>query len=131
MTASEAPRDPLTPGQASWLELQPPFDVAIHRDGDRMVVVPAGELDLATVDRLAASVQGLVEMGCEAIVLDLRRLTFMDSTGLRLVLAECRRPEVAIRVIDGAEVVARLFDICRVRDSVSFMDARELQRTPG
>ncbi|MEA2280849.1 MAG: hypothetical protein QOK21_1456 [Solirubrobacteraceae bacterium] len=131
MTAFEAPGDPLTPGQTPSLDAQTPFDVAIRRDRDRMIVVPEGELDLASVDRLGASIHDLVEAGYEAIVLDLRRLTFMDSTGLRLILAECRRPDVAVRVIDGTEVVARLFDICRVRESMSFMDPHELRPAPG
>ena len=51
-----------------------------------MRVAPFGELDIATVDKLQAEVSQLLETGFAKIVLDLRGVRFLDSTGLRLVL---------------------------------------------
>jgi anti-sigma B factor antagonist len=44
-----------------------------------------GELDLGTVSVLAESV-GRVAKGVETLTLDLSELSFMDSTGLRLLI---------------------------------------------
>jgi anti-anti-sigma factor len=125
MISFEAPREPMTPGQAGPPEPHTPFDVEIRRRDDRAIVAPTGELDLATVDRLVASIDGLVDARFATIVLDLRGLTFMDSTGLCLILEQSRRPGVAMHVIDGVDATARLFDICHVRDLLSFIDPDE------
>ena len=58
----------------------------IARNGTVACVRPFGELDLDSVHRVEAALDGLHAEGCANIVLDLRGLTFMDSTGLRLVI---------------------------------------------
>jgi anti-sigma B factor antagonist len=105
-----------------------PFNVEVEPDRDRVILIPEGELDLATVDRLGAAIDGLVDAGFETLVLDLRRLTFMDSTGLCLILRQSRRSDVDIHLIDGVGVVARLFDVCGVRDRLTFTNPRALRR---
>ena len=45
---------------------------------------PHGELDLATVGTLQAALDGIE--GAGRLVLDLRGLSFLDSTGLRLLV---------------------------------------------
>src|SRR3954469_21817501 len=60
------------------------FDLTTVRDGHGPVrIVVRGELDLAASERLAAA---LLEAGDVSILVDLRRLTFMDSTGVRTLL---------------------------------------------
>ncbi len=54
-----------------------------------------GELDLATAGRLE---QALAEAG-EAVLLDLRGLTFMDSTGVRGLLEAAERGGPGLRII--------------------------------
>jgi anti-sigma B factor antagonist len=66
-----------------------PFDVDVqHRDGVA-IVLPRGELDIATADRLRSAVDGL--NGARRLVLDLRGLSFIDSSGLRLLVEIHRR----------------------------------------
>jgi anti-anti-sigma factor len=55
-----------------------------RRDGVA-IVQPRGELDLATVETLRAALDGIERAG--RVVLDLRGLSFIDSTGLRLLVA--------------------------------------------
>jgi len=63
-----------------------PFSVAVVQEDGRSVVSVRGELDLATAPELeAALLPGLREGG--SAVLDLRGLEFMDSTGVRVVVA--------------------------------------------
>jgi anti-sigma B factor antagonist len=102
------------------VEFGAPFLVEIRPERDRVVVVPRGELDLATVEVLAAELDGLVSRGFDAIVLDLRALVFMDSSGLRLVVAQTGRPDVKVTLIDGEDAVSRIFDITGTRPALPF-----------
>jgi anti-sigma B factor antagonist len=64
------------------------FDLTVARDargGSRVTL--RGELDLGTAPRLE---QALAEAG-DDVLLDLRRLTFMDSTGVRVLLEAAER----------------------------------------
>jgi anti-anti-sigma factor len=67
-----------------------PFDVSVERLDGTAVVHVAGELDLATTPRLSAVLEAL-EQPCDRVVLDLSALAFIDSTGLRLTVAEYQR----------------------------------------
>ena len=68
------------------------FSISRRREGDAVVVAPAGEIDLATIDELQAVVDAAAaEAG--GVVLDLREVTFIDSAGLRLVLQSARAIE--------------------------------------
>lgn len=59
------------------------LSLGTRRDGPRTVVSLTGDLDLATVPRLReAALTELANPECEALVLDLSELTFLDSTGL-------------------------------------------------
>jgi anti-anti-sigma factor len=104
--------------------LAPPFSVEIRPDRRRVLVVPHGELDLATVDEVAGEVDDLVARGFDAIVIDLRATSFIDSTGLRLLIQETVRKDARITVIDGPNAVSRLFDLAGVRDILPFEAAR-------
>jgi anti-anti-sigma factor len=87
------------------------FEVEVRPDRARAIVAPVGELDLATVGRVSAEVDALIRIGFAAIVLDLRKLTFMDAAGLRVVARYARRDDVTVRLINGPPVVARMFDL--------------------
>jgi anti-anti-sigma factor len=74
----------------------------------------AGELDLATQEAFAASARERVD-GQGEVVLDLSDLTFVDSTGIRAMIALAR--ELAPRRLvlrDPAPTVASVFDIVRL-----------------
>lgn len=71
-----------------------------------MEVVPSGELDIATAGRLREVLRSQ-EDPARIIVLDLRRLEFIDMSGLRLVSDEherARRRGFDLRVVAGDEV---------------------------
>jgi anti-anti-sigma factor len=97
------------------------FHVEIRPARERVVVVPHGELDMATVEDLARDIDELVATGFGEIVIDLRQLSFMDSTGLRLMVGQARRPDATVRLIDGVGTVARLFDLTGLRDVLPFV----------
>src|SRR3954452_19026410 len=104
------------------------FVVETLPDRERVIVAPRGELDIATVGRVAAEIDALARVGFVDLVLDLRGLAFMDVAGLRLVLAQARRTDVTVELIDGAPAVARLFDLAQVRDELPFLSSQEIGR---
>ena len=61
------------------------FSVDVTETGDRTVVAPAGELDLATAPQLEDALRGPARAGGH-LVIDLRRLSFMDSSGVRSLI---------------------------------------------
>ncbi len=71
------------------LDRPQPFAVDVQRRSDVAIVQPHGELDVATVETLRAALDGVENAG--RLVLDLRGLSFMDSTGLHLLVALHRR----------------------------------------
>jgi anti-sigma B factor antagonist len=93
---------------------QPPesFRCETGRDGDRWWVRPVGELDLDTAPRLEQELEAGRTAGAQHLVLDMRALTFMDSTGLRLVIrwdTAAREEGFAFAIVPGVEVVQRVF----------------------
>jgi anti-sigma B factor antagonist len=65
----------------------PEFGILVQRSAGTAVVRVVGELDIATAPAVADALSRL-EAPCDRVVLDLSGLTFIDSTGLRLAIAE-------------------------------------------
>lgn len=90
-----------------------------------MVVVAEGELDLGSVELLRAALQGPDGTG-DRVVLDLRGLTFIDSSGLSLIVGEQQRAQAesfAFAVaVGGATEVQRLFDLAGLRETLMLVD---------
>jgi anti-anti-sigma factor len=102
-----------------------PFRIDVEPARDSVRVAPAGELDIATVDKLRAEVDRLRESGFSKLVLDLREVRFLDSTGLRLVLEldqAARDASQDLQLIRGSAVVQRIFDVTQVTERLHFVD---------
>lgn len=63
-----------------------PFSLSVDERDGRVVVAVHGELDLVTASQLEDAVMPVVRDGRETII-DLRELEFMDSSGVRVVVA--------------------------------------------
>lgn len=63
-----------------------PFRVDVAPDREEVRVSPVGELDLATVPLVDTELAELWSLGFARLVLDLRNVCFLDSTGLRLAV---------------------------------------------
>ena len=92
----------------------PPSDLRceIVRNGRAAWVQPFGELDLDSVHRVESALEALRGDGCAEVILDLRGLTFMDSTGLRLVIrwdTAAREDGFRFAIVPGRDVVQRVF----------------------
>ena len=102
-----------------------PFRVDVEPERESVRVAPIGELDIATVEKLRAEVDRLRETGFTDLVLDLRVVRFLDSTGLRLVLeldAAARAESHELLVIRGSDTVHRIFEVTQVAERLNFVD---------
>lgn len=95
-------------------------------DRDGLVhVALKGELDLSTVAKVQDELRRVEDNEPPVVVLDLSRLTFLDSTGLRcLVTADERARESGRRVVivRGPEPVQRVFAITRLEERLEMVD---------
>ena len=94
------------------------------RDG-RVHVALKGELDLSTTGKLQEELQRVEADPPATLVLDLSKLVFLDSTGLRcLVTADERAREQGRRVVivRGPDQVQRVFSITRLEDRLEIVD---------
>ncbi|MBB4663573.1 STAS domain-containing protein [Conexibacter arvalis] len=102
----------------------PSFDVAVDRRDGRLVAAPSGELDLATAPLLIAALRAHDD--CDQLVIDLRGLSFMDSSGLRLLVSEHDRAErggYELALVRGGPEVDRLLRLTRLDETLPFVDA--------
>ena len=108
-----------------------PLTLKTTQEGDAAVVVLGGELDMAGAETLQ---QELALVDARTLVVDLRELEFMDSSGLRAIMVSAQRAQDAGRrfaLIPGAAQVMRVFDITRMRERLEFVaDAREVSGRP-
>jgi anti-sigma B factor antagonist len=106
---------------------QPPesFRCETGRDGDAFWVRPIGELDLDTAPRLEHALTVVREAGAARVVLDLRALTFMDSTGLRLVIrwdTAAREAGFEFGIVPGPDAVQRVFRLTGMDEHLAIVE---------
>jgi anti-sigma B factor antagonist len=63
-----------------------PFRVDVCRHGADVVVVLAGEIDVAAEPLISSTFRDLDDEGLGDVVVDLGEVTFIDSSGIRLIL---------------------------------------------
>jgi anti-sigma B factor antagonist len=113
MSIREPDHSSQAPGRAGLVPDLLSFDV-LRNDG-QIVVALAGELDIATSARVKEALDELAQARSCRLVVDLSRLSFVDSTGLAMFVAldkRCREnggPELEIR--PGPPAVQRLFEL--------------------
>jgi anti-anti-sigma factor len=100
------------------------FDVLTSRDGATLVVSPRGEIDLATVGLVREAVDREQQPG-EALVLDLREVGFMDTSGLRYVLElndRAKQEGFGLLLVRGPSAVQRVFEVSGLEPRLPFVD---------
>ncbi len=102
-----------------------PLTVNATRYADRCVIGAIGDLDLTSAEALDAEVRAAEATDVEQIIIDLSGVTFMDSTGLRLLLqaeARSRADSKRLRLIRGSRRVQRVFELTNTEDLLPFID---------
>ena len=91
----------------------------------RRVLEVGGEIDVYTAPQLRERLISLVEAGDRQIVVDLGRVEFLDSTGLRCLLRFHKRAKqhgVEAAFLRGSSTVQRVFEITATVGRLPFLD---------
>jgi anti-anti-sigma factor len=106
----------------------PPFALTIARNGSHTLVSLRGELDIAAEGELAAGLGLVLGPPTRLLTVDLRELSFLDSTGLRALLqlrTSCEAHDCRLRLIPGGPTVRRAFDVSGLTAHFTIVDPAE------
>ncbi len=85
-----------------------------------------GDLDMGGVLRLEQEISRLIEQeGVPALTLDLSEVTFIDSTGLGLVInteQSARERALELRLVPGPREVHKVFEMVGLADVLPFTE---------
>jgi anti-anti-sigma factor len=111
-----------------------PFAVETRRRGHITIVQPRGELDIATVETLRSTLDAAIAEtlraaldsvdGAGRLVLDLRGLSFIDSTGLHLLMVSderAKRHGLLLTLIAPAPPIDRAIQVCGLDQVLPFV----------
>ena len=101
------------------------LDVRTEDRNGLVHVALVGELDLSTVAKVQEELRRIEASSPETVVVDLSKLTFLDSTGLRcIVTADERARDEGRRmvVVRGPDAVQRVFTITRLEERLEMVD---------
>lgn len=102
-----------------------PLSIGSRRDGDAVIIVLQGELDLASAPDLERELKDAEATSPNRVTIDLSGLGFMDSTGLQALLRARERAGSAsyeLTLRRGPHQVQRVFELTRTVDAFSFED---------
>ncbi|MEA2395719.1 MAG: hypothetical protein QOJ82_3610 [Solirubrobacteraceae bacterium] len=101
------------------------FRVDVRPDRDRVLVCPIGEIDLATAGAVEQPLLELLDQGFGHVVVDLRAVTFLDSSGVRLLVVaheRARRADARLSLILGSTGSSRALEISGLLDLLEVVD---------
>jgi anti-sigma B factor antagonist len=104
------------------------------RVGHRIVLAVSGELDIATAPTLRASFDTAHEYGAAELWVDLSDVSFMDSTGLRALLAvrrQLRERSASLAIVCPDGPVRRVFTIAGLDREFSIYADRAAAHAAG
>ena len=102
-----------------------PLQVHVEHVGATAHVGIAGDLDMATAPHLQKAIDGAIERRVTRVVIDLREIEFLGSSGIAILDAlerRARREGFAVTVIRGTPAVQRVLEIAGLPDRMHFVD---------
>ena len=101
------------------------LDVSSEDRNGLVHVALAGELDLSTVAKVQEELRRVEANAPATVVVDLSKLTFLDSTGLRCIVTADERARAEGRrlaIVRGPDAVQRVFAITRLEERLEMVD---------
>ena len=101
------------------------LSLAVAYDHSLFVVELYGDLDLASARPLMEVIARAEETSAVTILVDLSGLRFLDSSGISLLMDECRRSALGsdrLRLLRPAGQAARTIELSGVGDHLPFLD---------
>jgi anti-anti-sigma factor len=108
--------------------VQTQFRVEVKQDDRVAVIALFGELDLASSPALEDELARVFNSEAPTVVIDLRQLDFMDSTGLSILVRAHQRAidsERRLALVTGRPQVQRLLTLTGVTERLSLVDVPE------
>lgn len=90
------------------------LEIRKHQAGDWTVLAATGEVDLATASELESAINSVLDKGTLRLVIDLKDVAFLDSTGLRTLLRTHSKLEESggsLALVVPGGPVQRLLDV--------------------
>ena len=90
------------------------MQIAQTSNPDRHVITVSGEVDLASSPQLDDAIISALDSGAKAVAIDLTDVSFMDSSGLGVIvrgLKRCREAEIDLDLVITNERVLKVFGI--------------------
>lgn len=90
------------------------MQIATTPGSDRYLITVSGEVDLATSPELDIAIIAAIDSGATSVVIDLSDVSFMDSSGLGVIvraLKRCREAENDLDLVITNERVLKVFGI--------------------
>lgn len=97
----------------------------LTRRGSTSTLELEGECDLAQREALHRVIGEALAARPESLVLDLRRLGFIDSSGVHIVVelaAQAREGHVQLVICPGPRAVQRVFEVCGLTSHLPFVE---------
>jgi len=88
--------------------------LTVHQDNDHTVLSAAGEIDLSTSENLDGAVVEALDQGTSHLTLDLSEVTFLDSSGLGVIVKALKRAKevnVTFDVVAANDRVLKVFKL--------------------
>ncbi|HEY7932497.1 MAG TPA: STAS domain-containing protein [Solirubrobacteraceae bacterium] len=104
------------------------LSISSETDQDTVHITLQGELDLASAPQMQEHLRAAGDSAPARVVVDLARLAFIDSTGLRVLLqADARARELGYELVlrPGEPSVQRVFEVTGATDMLRFEHAPE------
>jgi anti-anti-sigma factor len=92
-----------------------------------VVITLAGELDLGSADAFGDAIDRAISSGAELVIVDLRGLEFMDSTGIGVLVRAHQAAQSRYRfaIVKGSPQVDRILTLTGLDEQMTFLDAPE------
>ena len=110
------------------------FDVSTETEGPSALVSLTGDLDIQVAERAAAAIEEVEAGGPDLLVVDLSRLSFMDSSGMAVVAAAHARAIEAGRrfvIVNPKGGVRRAFEVSGLDKALEGVDELASVYPPG
>jgi anti-sigma B factor antagonist len=108
--------------------LEKPFEIDVQERKGSVLVRLSGEIDLAAVEAVETELLPLEER-FPTVILDLRGVTFLDSTGLRTIVsadARARKNAFELKIVRGPEQVQKILYLAGLDKILPLVDPEEL-----
>jgi anti-sigma B factor antagonist len=102
------------------------FHVSVDSDANSHTVTLSGELDIATADQLTEALEGVQPISDTRLVIDLTAVSFMDSTGLRVLIAANRNASAggySLVIVTGESPAKRVLELTRMDEHMQVVSS--------